>query len=285
MGVWKSHPWCEAIIAGSLSSRPPPLPPSNPSPLNVASPLPSIIPTSLVRKLGWHLAALSPLPALFLAFLPPSPRSISHPLLPVHWLVYGGWHWANSISRPRQPLSLPEWRSPPIYGHTPPAGCHSVFYTSHLPCPPVLHRTFYFLICHSCFPFTCLFFSLPLTFKSPVSLGRCFEMALLCWDSEMLYCAAAPVEIVDVSRRAVWLYYILWFDRVGWSLTLQGTWITSWPEFTNSSPGFKLWVEPISVLWGTCWLQDILFRCRNQRRKPLLFWKQQWRLLKRLVLL
>lgn len=44
------------------------------------------------------------------------------------------------------------------------------------------------------------FFSLPLTFKSPVSLGRCFEMALLCWDSEMLHCAAAPVEIVGVSR-------------------------------------------------------------------------------------
>lgn len=50
------------------------------------------------------------------------------------------------------------------------------------------------------FHFLVFFFSLPLTFKSPVSLGRCFEMALLCWDSEMHYCAAAPVEIVDVSR-------------------------------------------------------------------------------------
>lgn len=35
-------------------------------------------------------------------FLPPriSPLSISHPLLPVQRLVYGGRHWANSISSP-----------------------------------------------------------------------------------------------------------------------------------------------------------------------------------------
>lgn len=55
-------------------------------------------------------------------------------------------------------LSSPSASQPPVYGHTPPAGCHSVFYTSHLLCPPLLHRTFYFLIRHSCFPFTCLFF-------------------------------------------------------------------------------------------------------------------------------
>lgn len=41
--------------------------------------------------------------------------------------------------------------------YTRPAGCHPVFCISHLRCPPVLHRTFYFLICHSCFPFTDFF--------------------------------------------------------------------------------------------------------------------------------
>lgn len=162
-GAWKAcddhgsvenQPWWEAIITVSLSSfHLHPLHPTSPIPssLRVASRLLSIIPTSLVRKLGWHLEALSPL----LPFTPyTSPLSISHPLLPVHWLVYGGWHWANSISCPHQPSRVLQ---PPVHRHTPPVGCQPVFYTSHLPRPPSLHRTFYFLICHSCFPFTCFF--------------------------------------------------------------------------------------------------------------------------------
>lgn len=68
----------------------------------------SIIPTSPVRELGWSLVAL-----LSLLLSHPSSPAISppsHPLLPVHWLLYGGWHWANSISR-----------QPPLCRSAPPA--------------------------------------------------------------------------------------------------------------------------------------------------------------------
>lgn len=96
-GCVANHPWCEAITASPLSSchlhylRPTS---PNPPPLTVASRLPSIIPTSLVRELGWHLVA----PLSYLSLL--KHASVSHPLFPVHWLVYGGWHWASSISCP-----------------------------------------------------------------------------------------------------------------------------------------------------------------------------------------
>ena len=88
--VWSNHSWLSIIL-------PPPLSPSNPSPRLAASLLPAIISSSLVRELGWHLAAL---------LLSP-PLSISHPLLPVQWLVYGGWLWANSISLPTPSATQP----------------------------------------------------------------------------------------------------------------------------------------------------------------------------------
>lgn len=97
-----NHPCCEAITSASLSSCHlhylcPTSP--NPTPLPVDSRLPSIIPTWLIRELVWHL-------------VPPSPllkhSSVSHPLFPVHWLVYGGWHWASSISCSISHFSLAE---------------------------------------------------------------------------------------------------------------------------------------------------------------------------------
>lgn len=64
--------------------------------------------------------------------------------------------------------------------YTRPAGCHPVFCISHFRCPPVLHRTFYFLICHSCFPFTHFFFKPYLwLFQPRVFQGRCFKDGLV----------------------------------------------------------------------------------------------------------
>lgn len=101
-GCVANHTCCEAITSASLSSCHlhylcPTSP--NPTPLPVASRLPSIIPTWLVRELGWHLVAHSPCL---------KHSSVSHPLFPVHWLVYGGWHWASSISCPISHFSLAE---------------------------------------------------------------------------------------------------------------------------------------------------------------------------------
>ncbi len=159
---------------------PPPLPPSEPiTPLSRLPP-PSIIPTSLIRKLGWHSTALSPLTtSRSLPLLPPS----SFPFL-THYSQFTGCYMEGDTG-PIQSLvpvshsafwsAAASW----LWASPPPAGCHSVFHTSHHLCPPLLHRTFYFLICHSCFPFTCLFFSPYLwLLKSCVSPGRCFRMAL-----------------------------------------------------------------------------------------------------------
>lgn len=186
----ENHPQCEAIIAGSLSSSPlrylhPTSP--NPSPLRVASLLPSIIPTSLVRKLGCYLVAPSPLPTS----LSPSTfhLSISHPLLPVHWLVYGGWHWANSISRPRQPLRLPECCSLPSMGIPLRRVVTRLFSTLHTS-PGLLCDT-ELSISSSVTPvFHLPFFSLTLTFKVLCVSGEVFQDGLVVLGC--FYCTAVP---------------------------------------------------------------------------------------------
>lgn len=151
-GCVANHPCCEAITSASLSSCHlhylcPTSP--NPTPLPVASRLPSIIPTWLVRELGWHLVA----PSSLLKH-----SSVSHPLFPVHWLVYGGWHWASSISCPISHFSLVE-------------GCS--FLSSGLPSSTVVLccTASHFLILHSCFSH---FFHLCLKFKDSISLEMQF---------------------------------------------------------------------------------------------------------------
>lgn len=96
--VWSNHSLLSIVPPPSLPLSNSP----NPPPLVVASHLPSIIPISLVRELGWHLVA----PLSYLSLL--KNVSASHPLFPVHWLVYGGWHWASSVSCPISHFSLAE---------------------------------------------------------------------------------------------------------------------------------------------------------------------------------
>lgn len=84
-GCVANHPWCEAITASSLSSCHlrylcPTSP--NPQPLTVTSLLPSIIPTSLVRELGWHLVG----PHLSYPF----PLSLNMRLSPTHYSQFTG---------------------------------------------------------------------------------------------------------------------------------------------------------------------------------------------------
>lgn len=152
-GCVANRPCCEAITSASLSSCHlhylcPTSP--NPTPLPVASRLPSIIPTWLVRELGWHVVAPSPLL---------KHSSVSHPLFPVHWLVYGGWRWASSISCPISHFSLAEGCSLLSSGLS--SGTVVVF------CCTASH----FLILHSCFSH---FFHLYLNFKAKVSLEMQF---------------------------------------------------------------------------------------------------------------
>lgn len=71
--------------------------------------------------------------------------SVSHPLFPVHWLVYGGWHWASSISSPISHFSLAEGCRFLSVGFPPsrvPVSTPPLFFAAH---------SFHFLIRHSCF--------------------------------------------------------------------------------------------------------------------------------------
>lgn len=190
--VWSNHSQLSIIL-------PPSLPQSNLSTHHSSKlplPPPSIIPTSLVRKLGWHSVALPLHHFPLLLHLPPFYFSpITPSSLVGIWRVTLGQFNLSSPSA-TQPASVPQ---PFVCGHTSPAGHHSVFYTSHLPCSPLLHRTFHFLICHSCFPFTCPFFFF--FFKLPTDVSRpewlrenVMKMPLLYYFGNMLYCATALIK-------------------------------------------------------------------------------------------
>lgn len=136
--------------------QPPPLPPSNLSqpitPQSCLSP-----PFHYSHLTGQKIRVLlgGPLSSPYLSFSFHIPSFYFSPITPSSlvgiWRVTLGQFNLTSPSATQTSRVL----QPPIYGYTPPAGCHSlVFYTSHLPWPPLRHRTFYFLICHSCFPFT-----------------------------------------------------------------------------------------------------------------------------------
>lgn len=158
-GCVENHPWCEAIIASSLSS----------CPLHYLNPTSQPITPQSCLSPHFHYShltsqkirvTLGSLPSLPFFFSPPPPLPSFNfsPITPSSlvgiWRVTLGQFNLSSPSA-TQPAAVPQ---PLVCGHTSPAGHHSVFYTSHLPCPLLLHRTFHFLICHSCFPFTCLFF-------------------------------------------------------------------------------------------------------------------------------
>lgn len=166
MGMWRSHPWCEAIIAGSLSSCPPfhYLHPTslNPSTPRVASRLPSIIPSSLVRKLGRHSAALPP-------SLYPSPSF----LFLTHYSQFTGWYMKGDTGPIQSHIPINHsacWsgRRLPSAGKPPSSGSPlcSLHFTP--PLPLAATQNFPFPLLSFLFPFTCLFFffSLPLHFKS-----------------------------------------------------------------------------------------------------------------------
>lgn len=169
----ENHPWCEAIIAGSLSSCP--LHYLHPTSLNPSTPQSCLSPPfhySHLTSQKIRVTLGGPPSSLYLSFslsfhLPSfhfSPITPSS-LVGISRVTLGQFNLLSPSAT--QPSGVSQ---PPIYGHTLPAGCHSVFYTSHLPCPPLLHTTFYFLICHSCFPFTCLFFFAHKVSRRPVVL-------------------------------------------------------------------------------------------------------------------
>lgn len=176
--MWSNHSCLSIILA-------PPPPPSNLSP--PCHPFHYSHLTSQRIRVTLHG---TPPPLLTSLSLPASTSSpsISHPLLPVHCSVYGGWHRANSISRPRQPPQPPLQRGVTLF---------STLHTSSSLL--LLHTTFYFLICHSCFPFTRLFSAYLWLLRSCPREGV-FKMALLCWGSDMFHCAAVAVWKVAVGK-------------------------------------------------------------------------------------
>lgn len=156
-GSVKNHSWCKAIIAGSLSSHPPPLcflhPTSlNPSPFGIASLLPSIIPSSLVRKLGWHLAVLPPASA-FLFFpvsLPLCVQLLLHVVL-THYSQFSGWYMDGDTGpiQSRSPFTRSaRWSDT----GSPVCSGSSLSFLFFVPSSPFLWGTFSFLLSPPGFP-------------------------------------------------------------------------------------------------------------------------------------